>query len=167
MGVVNRAGARQWLAGQQGATDLGWSMLDAAAGAQSFRVECSLVRARRQASDPPHLEPHSVGPGWLPCHVSCTAAARAQQSAPRIHASCVKPRLATREHVFWPARGLRTLAQVPQEKVHLAMTPTPIHEWRVPGVPEGCQLFVKRDDLSGMQLSGNKVRPHCATTPVH
>ena len=60
--------------------------------------------------------------------------------------------------MFTPERTIACILQVPKEKVHLAMTPTPIHEWRVPGVPEGCQLFIKRDDLSGMQLSGNKVR---------
>jgi 1-aminocyclopropane-1-carboxylate deaminase/D-cysteine desulfhydrase-like pyridoxal-dependent ACC family enzyme len=47
--------------------------------------------------------------------------------------------------------------QIPTEKIALAMTPTPLHKWNVPGVPTGCTLFVKRDDLSGMQLSGNKV----------
>jgi hypothetical protein len=37
------------------------------------------------------------------------------------------------------------------------MLPTPLHEWRLPGLPEGVRLLVKRDDLTGMQLSGNKV----------
>ena len=36
--------------------------------------------------------------------------------------------------------------------------PTPVHPWQVPGVPAGVEVFAKRDDLSGMQLSGNKVR---------
>mmetsp|Transcript_11515 Transcript_11515/g.19655 ORF Transcript_11515/g.19655 Transcript_11515/m.19655 type:complete len:367 (+) Transcript_11515:775-1875(+) len=40
----------------------------------------------------------------------------------------------------------------------LAQLPTPIHRWNVAGLPEGCELWIKRDDLSGMQLSGNKVR---------
>ena len=38
------------------------------------------------------------------------------------------------------------------------MFPTPVHPWQVPGVPAGVEVFAKRDDLSGMQLSGNKVR---------
>lgn len=50
--------------------------------------------------------------------------------------------------------------QVPKEKVCLAMTPTPIHQWNIPGLPEGIELHIKRDDLTGMQLSGNKVRRH-------
>ncbi|KAH3850846.1 hypothetical protein DPMN_093321 [Dreissena polymorpha] len=35
---------------------------------------------------------------------------------------------------------------------------TPIHRWSLPGVPEGFQVFIKRDDLTGTELSGNKVR---------
>ena len=37
------------------------------------------------------------------------------------------------------------------------MLPTPIHRWPVPGLAPGCELWVKRDDLSGCQLSGTKV----------
>nr|CAD1827227.1 unnamed protein product [Ananas comosus var. bracteatus] len=36
--------------------------------------------------------------------------------------------------------------------------PTPIHKWNLPNLPEGTEVWIKRDDLSGMQLSGNKVR---------
>ncbi|PNW80489.1 hypothetical protein CHLRE_07g319400v5 [Chlamydomonas reinhardtii] len=46
----------------------------------------------------------------------------------------------------------------PSRRFRLGMLPTPIHEWRLPGLPEGVRVLVKRDDLSGMQLSGNKVR---------
>lgn len=46
--------------------------------------------------------------------------------------------------------------QVPAERVALAQLPTPIHRWAVPGMPEGVELFIKRDDLTGCQLSGNK-----------
>ena len=36
---------------------------------------------------------------------------------------------------------------------------TPIMPWRgIPGVPERFKVWVKRDDLSGMEWSGNKVR---------
>ena len=37
------------------------------------------------------------------------------------------------------------------------MLPTPIHRWHVPDLPTGVELWVKRDDMSGLQLSGNKV----------
>lgn len=36
--------------------------------------------------------------------------------------------------------------------------PTPIHKWNLPNLPEDTEVWIKRDDLSGMQLSGNKVR---------
>ena len=47
--------------------------------------------------------------------------------------------------------------QMPAQRVVLAQLPTPIHRWAVPGVPEGVELWIKRDDLTGCQLSGNKV----------
>ena len=37
------------------------------------------------------------------------------------------------------------------------MKNTPIHEWKVPGVPKEFQVFVKREDLTGSALTGNKV----------
>ena len=40
----------------------------------------------------------------------------------------------------------------------LAQLPTPIHRWSPPGLPEGFDLFIKRDDLTGSTLSGNKVK---------
>jgi len=47
----------------------------------------------------------------------------------------------------------------PQHKYSLGLLPTPLHLWKnVPGVPEGVAVWIKRDDLTGMQLSGNKVR---------
>lgn len=43
-------------------------------------------------------------------------------------------------------------------RVRLGQFPTAIHRWDLPRLPPGCEVFIKRDDLSGMQLSGNKVR---------
>ena len=43
-------------------------------------------------------------------------------------------------------------------RVRLGQFPTAIHLWDLPRLPPGCEVFIKRDDLSGMQLSGNKVR---------
>ncbi|PSC68993.1 pyridoxal phosphate [Micractinium conductrix] len=54
----------------------------------------------------------------------------------------------------WAAK----LGLVPTQRYRLALLPTPIHPWPAPGVPPGCELHIKRDDLTGMQLSGNKVR---------
>lgn len=47
---------------------------------------------------------------------------------------------------------------VPNKRVHLGLLPTPMHPFHPPGVPAGVDMWIKRDDLSGMQLSGNKVR---------
>eukprot|EP00892_Ulva_mutabilis_P006631 jgi/Ulvmu1/433/UM001_0440.1 len=46
----------------------------------------------------------------------------------------------------------------PTETVGLAMTPTPVHEWKLPGLPDDVTVHVKRDDMTGLQMSGNKVR---------
>ncbi|DBA68980.1 TPA: hypothetical protein ACH3X2_013152 [Trebouxia sp. C0005] len=46
----------------------------------------------------------------------------------------------------------------PKQRYALGIFPTPIHRWHPPGVPHGVEMYIKRDDLSGMQLSGNKVR---------
>lgn len=43
--------------------------------------------------------------------------------------------------------------QLPKQRVHLAVgLPTPIHPWRVPGLPEDINLWIKRDDLTGAAL---------------
>ncbi len=52
--------------------------------------------------------------------------------------------------------------QAPKQRYALGIFPTPIHRWHPPGVPDGVEMFIKRDDLSGMQLSGNKVQ-HAAS----
>ena len=49
----------------------------------------------------------------------------------------------------------------------LCVRPTPIHRWDVPGLPKEFQLFIKRDDMTGSTLGGNKVMDHympCART---
>ncbi|KAL8580934.1 hypothetical protein ACOMHN_039634 [Nucella lapillus] len=47
---------------------------------------------------------------------------------------------------------------IPKKRIRLAMTNTPIHPWKVPGAPADFSVSVKRDDLTGCALSGNKVR---------
>ena len=44
--------------------------------------------------------------------------------------------------------------------LQLAARHTPIHPWKLPGLPKSFQLSVKRDDMTGSTLSGNKVRLH-------
>ncbi|KAM7479580.1 hypothetical protein LguiA_027793 [Lonicera macranthoides] len=50
------------------------------------------------------------------------------------------------------------LRPVPSHFFSLGHFPTPIHKWNLPNLPKDTQVWLKRDDLSGMQLSGNKVR---------
>ena len=72
----------------------------------------------------------------------------------------VPPPLPPRCHAAHLSRDLAVhppRVQVPRQRYRLALLPTPIHRWHVPGVPPGCELHIKRDDLTGMQLSGNKV----------
>ena len=56
----------------------------------------------------------------------------------------------------WAAK-LRGL-QPPPTLVRLACVPTPQHRVAAPGLPPGVELWLKRDDLTGCELSGNKVR---------
>ncbi|KAK6148240.1 hypothetical protein DH2020_019152 [Rehmannia glutinosa] len=50
------------------------------------------------------------------------------------------------------------LSPVPSHIFSLGHFPTPIHKWNLPNLPKNTEVYLKRDDLSGMQLSGNKVR---------
>ncbi|XP_039036517.1 bifunctional D-cysteine desulfhydrase/1-aminocyclopropane-1-carboxylate deaminase, mitochondrial-like [Hibiscus syriacus] len=50
------------------------------------------------------------------------------------------------------------LKPIPSHAFSLAHLPTPIHKWNLPNLPQNTEVWLKRDDLSGMQLSGNKVR---------
>lgn len=52
--------------------------------------------------------------------------------------------------------------------MQLCMRPTPIHRWRLAGVPEDFNLSIKRDDLTGSTLTGNKVslRLGCSGIPI-
>eukprot|EP00976_Prorocentrum_cordatum_P095697 1190275-Prorocentrum_minimum.AAC.2 len=59
---------------------------------------------------------------------------------------------------YTPPNWAAQLSPIPTEKFSLGQLPTPIHRWNIPGLPDGCEMWIKRDDLSGMQLSGNKVR---------
>jgi len=40
----------------------------------------------------------------------------------------------------------------------LAQTPTPLQRWMAPGLPPDIELWIKRDDMTGITASGNKVR---------
>ncbi|KAF9624708.1 hypothetical protein IFM89_013246 [Coptis chinensis] len=50
------------------------------------------------------------------------------------------------------------LNPIPSHVFSLAHVPTPIHKWNVPGTPANTEVYIKREDLCGVQLSGNKAR---------
>lgn len=47
---------------------------------------------------------------------------------------------------------------IPKKKLLLSQTPTPIQKWKLPDIPSDVNVWIKRDDLTGLQLSGNKIR---------
>ncbi|XP_028074649.1 putative D-cysteine desulfhydrase 1, mitochondrial [Camellia sinensis] len=50
------------------------------------------------------------------------------------------------------------LNPIPSHIFSFGNFPAPIHKWNLPNLPNNTQVWLKRDDLSGMQFSGNKVR---------
>ena len=59
---------------------------------------------------------------------------------------------------YVPPTWTKHLDFIPTHKVKLSMTPTPIHQWNIPWLPDDMELYIKRDDLTGHTLSGCKVR---------
>ncbi|KAL5208086.1 hypothetical protein ABZP36_032521 [Zizania latifolia] len=59
---------------------------------------------------------------------------------------------------YAPPSWASHLSPAPSQTFSLGHFPTPIHKWNLPNLPNGTEVWIKRDDLSGMQLSGNKVR---------
>ena len=58
----------------------------------------------------------------------------------------------------WPSVRFLLLLQGPSKQYVLGLFPSPLHRWYPPGIPEDVEFWIKRDDLTGMQLSGNKVQ---------
>ncbi|KAJ7388374.1 hypothetical protein OS493_038019, partial [Desmophyllum pertusum] len=59
-------------------------------------------------------------------------------------------------HQYKPPSWASPLKNIPQYFVKLAQRNTPIHPWNIPNLPKEFSLSVKRDDLTGCALSGNK-----------
>ena len=60
---------------------------------------------------------------------------------------------------YVPPSWLPKYAQmVPSRRLRLAHLPTPLHRWPLPRVPAGTEVFIRRDDCTGCELSGNKIR---------
>jgi len=61
-------------------------------------------------------------------------------------------------HQYTPPVWASSLKNIPQHYVKLAQRNSPIHSWHIPNLPEEFSLSIKRDDLTGSTLTGNKVR---------
>lgn len=59
---------------------------------------------------------------------------------------------------YEPPVWSKKLANIPTTKVNLIMHMTPTHRWNLPDLPDGMKLWIKRDDMTGSILGGNKVR---------
>ncbi|PFX26631.1 bifunctional D-cysteine desulfhydrase/1-aminocyclopropane-1-carboxylate deaminase, mitochondrial-like [Stylophora pistillata] len=61
-------------------------------------------------------------------------------------------------HKYEPPNWASSLKSIPKYSIKLAQRNTPIHSWNLPDAPKEFSIFIKRDDLTGCALSGNKVR---------
>jgi len=61
-------------------------------------------------------------------------------------------------HPYQPPPWALHLNRIPEFKLKLCTGPTPIHRWHLPGVPDDVEVYIKRDDMTGSTLSGNKIR---------
>ncbi|DAZ99207.1 TPA: hypothetical protein N0F65_008240 [Lagenidium giganteum] len=59
---------------------------------------------------------------------------------------------------FVSPKWASALRSPPATKLKLGHFPTPIFPFRPPGLPNDVKLYIKRDDFSGMETSGNKMR---------
>ncbi|XP_066267863.1 uncharacterized protein [Branchiostoma lanceolatum] len=75
---------------------------------------------------------------------------RAMSSSPFPHSEALAP--------YTPPPWAAKLLGVPKYRLQLGQLNTPIQRWRLNDLPAGVELFIKRDDMTGSTLSGNKVR---------
>eukprot|EP00899_Mesostigma_viride_P025187 jgi/Mesvir1/5853/Mv00644-RA.1 len=87
-----------------------------------------------------------------------TPAGRVSKAPAVVMASAVRSQRQMMQREPYHAPAWLAGLQPPAERIALGQFPTPIHIWQPPGLPKGVELWIKRDDLTGMQLSGNKVR---------
>lgn len=59
---------------------------------------------------------------------------------------------------YEPPSWAADLAIVPKYRIQLANVNTPIQRWYLPGIPDGFEVYIKRDDMLGCELTGNKIR---------
>jgi D-cysteine desulfhydrase len=94
----------------------------------------------------------------MAAHSSLDAGAENTGSDPTQHAPPFPFRQFLAESPYQPPQWARHLEPAPPKRMNLGQFPTPIHRWALPDLPEGLEVYIKRDDLTGLQLSGNKVR---------
>ncbi|XP_025079618.1 LOW QUALITY PROTEIN: bifunctional D-cysteine desulfhydrase/1-aminocyclopropane-1-carboxylate deaminase, mitochondrial-like [Pomacea canaliculata] len=92
---------------------------------------------------------------WLTCNKSRNSACFSTQTEIETNKTASTGIATVR---YDPPDWANNLAGVPKRKIQLAHPNTPIHRWALPGLPEGFSVFIKRDDMTGSTLSGNKVR---------
>ncbi|OQS02352.1 D-cysteine desulfhydrase [Thraustotheca clavata] len=59
---------------------------------------------------------------------------------------------------YAPPAWAKELSSPPSERVVLGNFPTPIFPFNPPGLPKDVTMYIKRDDYSGVEISGNKAR---------
>ena len=59
---------------------------------------------------------------------------------------------------YAPPGWLPGYAKAPAQRLRLAHLPTPLHKWPLPRVDGDTEVWIKRDDCTGCELSGNKIR---------
>eukprot|EP00967_Tisochrysis_lutea_P127195 scaffold215996_cov32-Tisochrysis_lutea.AAC.1 len=62
------------------------------------------------------------------------------------------------EALYSPPKWAPASLTPPKSRLRLAHLPTPIHRWPLPKVAEETEVWIKRDDMTGCELSGNKIR---------
>ena len=61
------------------------------------------------------------------------------------------------DEAYRPPKWCPSYATPPARRLRLAHLPTPLHRWAVPRVHR-TEVWIKRDDCTGCELSGNKIR---------
>lgn len=74
------------------------------------------------------------------------------------HESDIRRHAKQRISQYYPPKWAENLQGVPSLKIELSNKNTPVQRWFLPGIPKGFEVYIKRDDLTGCSLSGNKAR---------
>ncbi|XP_058227880.1 putative D-cysteine desulfhydrase 1, mitochondrial isoform X4 [Rhododendron vialii] len=91
------------------------------------------------------------------CRRNCSVTAMEEEASTKHHNSSSLYGFLSKKP-YDPPSWASHLNPIPSHIFSLGHVPTPIHKWNLPNLPNNTEVWLKRDDLSGMQLSGNKVR---------